>query len=97
MINIGGNTHTQKGNTMSELALDISNTFYKFVSKLEAGFNAFMGSKFMKAYEKAAIRRAEYYAMKSTYNTLNKMTDYELRDIGLCRGNIYEVAFTKAK
>ena len=27
----------------------------------------------------------------------SKMTDAELRDIGLCRGNIYEVAFNKAK
>ena len=92
VINIGGDTHTQKGNTMSELALDISNAFYKLVSKIEAGFDAFMESKFMKAYEEAAKRRAQYYMMRSTINELHRLSDAELRDIGIARGEIYDLA-----
>lgn len=82
---------------MTALGLDISHTAYKLVTKIDSLFVAFSNSKFVKALEKAEARRAEYYAMRSTYNTLNKMTDYELRDIGLCRGNIYEVSFNKAR
>ena len=28
---------------------------------------------------------------KECYNELSRMTDYELKDIGICRGDIYEV------
>ena len=79
---------------MSELSLDLSNTVYRFITKLETIITE---SKLAKAFKDLEKRRAEYYAMKSTYNTLNKMTDAELRDIGLCRGNIYEVAFNKSE
>lgn len=82
---------------MTALGLDISHTVYKLIAKIDSVYIAFLNSKFMKFLEKAEARRAEYYAMKSTYNTLNKMTDYELRDIGLCRGVIYEVAFNKTR
>lgn len=77
---------------MSELALDFSSFIYKLASKIEAGFNAFMESNFMKAYEEAAIRRAQYYTTRSTMKELHALTDKELRDIGISRGEIEDIA-----
>lgn len=54
--------------------------------------NAFMDSSFMKAWEEAAIRRAQYYISRNTMNELNKLTDKELKDIGIARGDIYDIA-----
>ena len=77
---------------MTALGLDISHTAYSIIKKFDSIYTSFI-----KALEKAEARRAEYQAMKSTYKVLSKMSDYELRDIGLCRGNIYEVAFNKTR
>lgn len=59
---------------------------------LQKTFNKFMNSRFMQAWEKAAIKRAEHYISRSTYNQLNQLTDKELRDIGIHRGDIWDIS-----
>lgn len=55
----------------------------------------------MKAIEKAQMKRAielvkQYMLQKrvyrETYNELSKLSDAELKDIGIVRGNIHEIA-----
>ena len=55
----------------------------------------------MKAIEKAQMKRAiehvkQYMLQKrvyrETYNELSKLSDAELKDIGIARGNIHEIA-----
>lgn len=64
----------------------------KLVNKIETLGNAFMQSNFMKAWEQAAIKRAQYYVTKSTIKELQALSDKELYDIGINRGEIYDVA-----
>ncbi len=42
-----------------------------------------------RAIKLRAARRASY---KRTLNELSKLTDHELRDIGICRGDIHNIA-----
>lgn len=77
---------------MTALGLDISHTLYKLGQKLDSAATAFFNSKFMKAYEEAAIRRAQYYTTRSTMKELHALTDKELRDIGISRGEIEDIA-----
>lgn len=97
VINNAGNTHSQKGIPMSALALDISNVLYKFINKLESSFEAFINSKFMKAYEAHARKRVRDIIARQTINELGKLTDKELNDIGIHRGEIYSIAYQTAE
>lgn len=69
----------------------------KVLVKINALGAAFMESNFMKAWEAAAIKRAQYYITKSTIKELQALSDKELRDIGLNRGEIYDVAINTHK
>lgn len=59
---------------------------------LQKTFNKFMNSGFMKAWEKASIQKAKYYSARHTIRQLNSLTDRELNDIGISRGEIYDIA-----
>jgi uncharacterized protein YjiS (DUF1127 family) len=51
-----------------------------------------MDSKLIKAWEQAAIKRAEHYIQKNTIKELQALSDRELYDIGISRGQIYDIA-----
>lgn len=72
---------------MTTLSLDISNGFYKFVSVIENIFRSVY-----KAIETANTKRAQNFIMQNTIRQLHKLTDAELRDIGISRGDIYDIA-----
>ena len=48
------------------------------------GFNALMKQR--------AIRKEKRAAFKRTVNELSRLTDFELNDLGICRGDIYNIA-----
>lgn len=48
------------------------------------GFNALMKQR--------AIRKENRAAFKRTVNELSKLTDFELNDLGICRGDIRNIA-----
>jgi uncharacterized protein YjiS (DUF1127 family) len=67
----------------------------KLTNKLSSLAEAFANSNIVKAWEQAAIKRAEYYISKTTMKELQALSDKELYDIGINRGEIYDIA-TKA-
>lgn len=69
----------------------------KLANKIKALANAFMQSKLMKAWEQAAVKRAQYYVVRRTVQELQSLSDSELRDLGLGRGDIYDVAIKASK
>ena len=46
-------------------------------------------SDLRRSMKQRAERRASY---KQTYKELSKLNDYELNDIGICRGDIHSIA-----
>ena len=65
--------------------------------KLKALASAFMQSRLIKAWEQAAMKRAEYYLARNTIKELQSLSDAELKDIGLARGDIYYAATQSSK
>lgn len=54
-------------------------------------------NKILKVFEEAGIRRAQaelrrHYYYNKTFEDLNKLSDRELKDIGVSRGNIHSIA-----
>jgi uncharacterized protein YjiS (DUF1127 family) len=64
----------------------------KLTNKLSNLAEAFANSNIVKAWEQAAIKRAEYYISKTTMKELQALSDKELHDIGINRGEIYNIA-----
>ena len=64
----------------------------KALNKVNNLAERFMNSKFMKAWEQAAIERAQHYIEKNTIKELQALSDKELYDIGVNRGEIYDIA-----
>lgn len=54
--------------------------------------NAFGWTGFANWYKAYKIRSAQHRAYKETVAELSKLTDKELRDIGLSRGDIHSIA-----
>jgi uncharacterized protein YjiS (DUF1127 family) len=54
-----------------------------------------MNSKIVKAWEESAKRRAKHYEAQYTIRELSKLSDKELTDIGISRGDIQEIAYSK--
>ena len=69
----------------------------KVLNKINTLVDAFMQSKFMKAWEQAAVQRAQYYISKRAIEELQSMSDKDLRDLGLHRGEIYNVVMKAHK
>jgi uncharacterized protein YjiS (DUF1127 family) len=55
-----------------------------------------MESKFMKAWEEAARKKAQYYEAQYTIKELSRLTDKELEDIGITRGEIRDIAYSSS-
>lgn len=64
----------------------------KLANKLNKISESFMNSNFIKAWEQAAINRAEYYIRRNTIKELQALSDRELYDVGITRGQIYDIA-----
>lgn len=72
---------------MTTLSLDVSSGFYKFVSVIENTVKSVF-----KAIETANTKRAQHFIIRNTIRELQTLTDNELRDIGISRGDIYSIA-----
>ena len=51
-----------------------------------------MFEQLVRIYGNWATRYRANSARKSTRNELSKLSDYDLKDIGLCRGDIYSIS-----
>jgi len=51
-----------------------------------------MFEQLVRIYGNWARRHRANSARKSTRNELSKLSDYDLKDIGLCRGDIYSIS-----
>ena len=74
---------------MTQITLTLNNYLLNPISEL---FNSFMSSRFMKAWEEAAVKRAEHYLARNTYRELQRLSDAELHDIGIHRGDIWDIS-----
>ena len=83
---------------MTQLVLTLSNylqrPIYEIFSVISNLFDSFMNSNFMKAWEESAKRKAQYYEAQYTIRELSRLTDKELSDIGISRGEIRDVAYS---
>lgn len=86
---------------MTQLVLTLSNylqrPLFEIISVISNTFDAFMNSNFMKAWEQAAKRKAQYYEAQYTIRELSKLSDKELTDIGISRGEIRDIAFSRGR
>ena len=85
---------------MTQLVLTLSNylqrPIYEIFSVISNLFDSFMESKFMKAWEEAARKKAQYYEAQYTIKELSRLTDKELDDIGITRGEIRDIAYSSS-
>lgn len=72
---------------MTTLSLDVSSGFYKFVSVIEN-----VGKSVFKTIEIINTQRAKNSIIRNTIRELQMLTDNELRDIGISRGDISDIA-----
>lgn len=86
---------------MTQLVLMLNNYLQRpiaeVVSALSNLFDAFMNSKVMKAWEESAKKRAKYIEAQYTIRELSRLSDKELSDIGISRGEIYEIAHSQKR
>lgn len=85
---------------MTQHILTLSNYLTNPLHELVAGFKTFF-VKLYEAFQIAQMKRAitivrdemmKHKAYKETYNALSKLSDKELRDIGIPRGEIHWIA-----
>lgn len=69
----------------------------KLQNKINTLIDAFMQSNFMKAWEQAAVKRAQYYISRRAIEELQSMSDKDLRDLGIHRGEIYDIVMKAHK
>lgn len=79
--------------TLNNLQKPVTDGLVGIYMKISNLFDAFMNSNFMKAWEEAARKRAQYYEAQYTINELSRLTDKELADIGISRGEIRDIAY----
>lgn len=86
---------------MTQLVLTLSNYLQRpiteIISVITNTFDTFMNSNFMKAWEEAAKRKAQYYEAQYTIRELSKLSDKELTDIGISRGEIRDIAYSTGR
>jgi len=86
---------------MTQLVLTLSNYLQRPISEIVSVIirlsDSFMESKVMKAWEEAARKKAQYYEARYTISELSKLTDKELDDIGISRGEIRDIAYSGSR
>ena len=80
--------------TLNNLQKPVTEGLVAIYMKISSLFDAFMSSNFMKAWEEAARKRAQYYEAQYTIKELSRLTDKELADIGISRSEIRDVAYS---
>lgn len=75
----------------------LTNPLIELVNIIRKGGHAFINSEFFKAYEQAQMAKARYFIARSAYKELSALTDRELADIGVNRGDIYDISYQHAK
>jgi uncharacterized protein YjiS (DUF1127 family) len=79
---------------MTQLVLMLNNYLQRPITEIVSVIsNAFFA--LAKAYERYADRRATYYHAQHTIRELSRLSDKDLNDIGISRGQILEVAYSK--
>lgn len=79
---------------MTQLVLMLNNYLQRPITEIISAIsNTF--STLVKAYERYAKKRAEYYHIQYTIRQLSSLSDKELRDIGIARNQIFDVAYSK--
>lgn len=74
---------------MTHLTLTITNYLLNPISELVYSL--------IKKISRANEIRAQYMIARSTFNELHKLSDNELRDMGIARGDIYDIAYNKSE
>lgn len=80
--------------TLNNLQKPVTDGLVGIYMKISNLFDAFMSSNFMKAWEEAARKRAQYYEAQYTIKELSRLSDKELADIGVSRGEIQDIAYS---
>lgn len=81
---------------MTHLTLTLNNYLAKplevIINFLTKVFQAIEAAQLRRAYSIVRTQMMSHKMYRDTYNELSKLSDRELKDIGLCRGDIHSIA-----
>lgn len=84
---------------MTHHILPISNFLQSAIAEalriVSSSFTKFTESKFVKGLEEMGRQRAKQYMIRSTIKELEALSDKDLLDIGITRGEIYDIAHNR--